>query len=142
MEIPLGILCRIRDNLPMKARLDVYCSMIYPYMTYNVIVWGVTKCYCDTFVQNVLYAIFHFMGILHLLLHKYCILNFLDIIFQYICFKIKIPLSFEQFRKETLEIDIWPTHRLTVSLRVKIRYHSWDPIFGMNYRNSFEIALP
>ena len=35
-----GILYRIRDSLPITARLNYYYAFIYPYLTYNVIVWG------------------------------------------------------------------------------------------------------
>ena len=37
-----GILYRIRDKLPLKTRLDYYYSFIYPYLSYNVEVWGST----------------------------------------------------------------------------------------------------
>ena len=33
---------KIRDNLPIKARLDYYYTFIYPYLSYNVVVWGGT----------------------------------------------------------------------------------------------------
>ena len=35
-----GILFKIRDNLPLKARLDYYYAFIYPYLSYNIIIWG------------------------------------------------------------------------------------------------------
>ena len=35
-----GILYRIRDNLPLKTRLDYYYAYIYPYLSYNAIIWG------------------------------------------------------------------------------------------------------
>ena len=35
-----GILYKIRDNLPMKNRLDYYYAYIYPYLSYNTIIWG------------------------------------------------------------------------------------------------------
>ena len=35
-----GILYRIKDCFPIPARLRFYCAIIYPYLTYNVIVWG------------------------------------------------------------------------------------------------------
>ena len=35
-----GILYKIRDYLPMKARLDYYYAYIYPYLSYNTIIWG------------------------------------------------------------------------------------------------------
>ena len=35
-----GILFKIRDLLPLKSRLDYYFAFIYPYLMYNVIVWG------------------------------------------------------------------------------------------------------
>ena len=37
-----GILYKIRGNLPMKARLDYYYAFIYPYLSYNIIIWGST----------------------------------------------------------------------------------------------------
>ena len=37
-----GILYRIRDYLPEQARLNYYYAFIYPYLTYNVSVWGGT----------------------------------------------------------------------------------------------------
>ena len=37
-----GVLYRIKDNLPLKARLYYYYAFIYPYLTYNIIVWGST----------------------------------------------------------------------------------------------------
>ena len=37
-----GILFKIRNNLPTKARLDYYYAFIYPYLSYNVIFWGAT----------------------------------------------------------------------------------------------------
>ena len=37
-----GILYKIRNNLPMKARLDYYYAFIYPYLSYNIIIWGST----------------------------------------------------------------------------------------------------
>ena len=37
-----GILYKIRDNLPMKTRLDYYYAYIYPYLSYNIIIWGGT----------------------------------------------------------------------------------------------------
>ena len=35
-----GVLYRIRDYLPTKARLDYYYAFVYPYLSYNVIFWG------------------------------------------------------------------------------------------------------
>ena len=37
-----GILYRIRGNLTREARMDYYYGMLYPYMTYNALVWGTT----------------------------------------------------------------------------------------------------
>ena len=37
-----GILYRIKNNLPLQARLNFYYSFVYPYLTYNVITWGGT----------------------------------------------------------------------------------------------------
>ena len=36
-----GILYKIRNELPLQARVDFYYAFIYPYLTYNVVVWGV-----------------------------------------------------------------------------------------------------
>ena len=35
-----GILYKIRDKLPKKARLDYYYAYIFPYLSYNTIIWG------------------------------------------------------------------------------------------------------
>ena len=37
-----GIFYRIRDKLPLKARFNYYYGFIYPYLSYNVVVWGGT----------------------------------------------------------------------------------------------------
>ena len=37
-----GILYRIRDKLSSKARLSYYYAFIYPYLSYNVHIWGST----------------------------------------------------------------------------------------------------
>ena len=37
-----GILYRIRDRLPLQARMNFYYAFIYPYLIYNVEVWGST----------------------------------------------------------------------------------------------------
>ena len=37
-----GILYKIRNNLPFSTRLNYYFAFIYPYLSYNVIVWGGT----------------------------------------------------------------------------------------------------
>ena len=37
-----GILYKIKDKLPMKARLNYYYAFIYPYISYNILVWGAT----------------------------------------------------------------------------------------------------
>ena len=37
-----GILYKIRDNLPIKSRIDYYYAFIYPYLSYNTIIWGST----------------------------------------------------------------------------------------------------
>ena len=37
-----GILYKIRENLPMKARIDYYYAFIYPYLAYHTIIWGGT----------------------------------------------------------------------------------------------------
>ena len=38
-----GILYRIRDSLPIAARMNFYYAFIYPYLTYNVTIWGGTN---------------------------------------------------------------------------------------------------
>ena len=37
-----GILYKIRENLPMTARLNYYYGFIFPYLNYNIIIWGGT----------------------------------------------------------------------------------------------------
>ena len=37
-----GMLYKIRDNLSTKARIDYYYAFIYPYLSYNTIIWGST----------------------------------------------------------------------------------------------------
>ena len=37
-----GIFYKIRDNLPMKARINYYYSFFYPYLIYNVLTFGST----------------------------------------------------------------------------------------------------
>ena len=37
-----GILYRIRDSLTEEGKLNYYYSLLYPYMSYGVIVWGST----------------------------------------------------------------------------------------------------
>ena len=38
-----GILYLIKDQLPIKARINFYYSLIYPYLIYSVPVWGGTN---------------------------------------------------------------------------------------------------
>ena len=38
----VGILWNHRDSLPISTRLDYYYSFIYPYLSYNIAVWGGT----------------------------------------------------------------------------------------------------
>ena len=38
-----GIFYRIRNSLPLKAKINFYYSFIYPYLSYGVIVWGATS---------------------------------------------------------------------------------------------------
>ena len=38
-----GILYRIRDELPLSARKNFYYAYIYPYLNYNIILWGSTS---------------------------------------------------------------------------------------------------
>ena len=38
-----GILFKIRDKLPLNARINFYHSFIYPYLAYSVVVWGNTS---------------------------------------------------------------------------------------------------
>ena len=36
----IGIFSKIRYNLPQKARLNFYFSLIFPYISQNIIIWG------------------------------------------------------------------------------------------------------
>ena len=38
----LGILYKIRDSLPIQARINYYYAYMYPYVTYNITSWGGT----------------------------------------------------------------------------------------------------
>ena len=38
-----GILYKIRNQLPIQARLNFYYSFVYPYLTYNITSWGGTN---------------------------------------------------------------------------------------------------
>ena len=38
----IGILYRIRDKLTLEAKLSYYYAFVYPYLSYNVCVWGST----------------------------------------------------------------------------------------------------
>ena len=75
----------------MKARLDFYYSMIYPYMTYNVIVWGGTyQSHLSNLIlqQKITIRVLcniPFYGHTSPVFHKYRILKFLDIYRYYIC---------------------------------------------------------
>ena len=40
-----GILYRIRNCLPISTRLNFYYAFIYPYITYNIEIWGKTHLY-------------------------------------------------------------------------------------------------
>ena len=35
-----GFLYKIRDNLPIQTRLNYYYAYIYPYLSYNTMIWG------------------------------------------------------------------------------------------------------
>ena len=37
-----GILYKIRDQLPLQARISYYYGMLYPFMSYNILIWGST----------------------------------------------------------------------------------------------------
>lgn len=48
-----GIFYRIRDNLTETAKLNYYYSLLYPYMSYGVIVWGSTfKTHLDPLIRQ------------------------------------------------------------------------------------------
>ena len=38
-----GILFKIRNALPLQARLNYYYGLVYPYLTYNILIWGSTN---------------------------------------------------------------------------------------------------
>ena len=37
-----GILYKIKDQLPIQARISYYYAMLYPFMSYNILIWGST----------------------------------------------------------------------------------------------------
>ena len=38
-----GIFYKIKDQMPHQARLNYYYAMIYPYLSYNISIWGGTS---------------------------------------------------------------------------------------------------
>ena len=38
-----GILYKLQSLLPLQARINFYYAFIYPYISYNVIIWGATN---------------------------------------------------------------------------------------------------
>ena len=79
----IGILYRIRDQLPRSARLDYYYAFIFPYLSYNVTVWGgaypttlspliimqkkIIRIICDAGYIDHTTPLFHELGILKFL---------------------------------------------------------------------------
>ena len=46
-----GILYRIKDDMTPQARLNYYYALMYPYLSYNIVVWGSTfRCHLDPLV--------------------------------------------------------------------------------------------
>ena len=46
-----GILYKIKNNLPVTTRVNYYFAFIYPYLSYNIIVWGGTyKCHLNPLI--------------------------------------------------------------------------------------------
>ena len=43
-----GLLYKTKDNLPIKTRLEFYYAYIYPFLSYNTIIWG---CAYSTHIQ-------------------------------------------------------------------------------------------
>ena len=37
------VLPKIRNALPLHARLNYYYGLVYPYLTYNILIWGSTN---------------------------------------------------------------------------------------------------
>ena len=46
-----GILYRIKDDMTPQARLNYYYALLYPYLSYNIVVWGSTfQCHLNPVV--------------------------------------------------------------------------------------------
>ena len=80
-----GILYKIKDNLSTSAKINFYYSFIYPYLSYNVIIWGGTY---PTHLENLIIqqkriirvlANIPFNGHTSAAFHKFEILKFDDI---------------------------------------------------------------
>ena len=80
-----GIFYEIHKNLPIKARLNYYYGFIYPYLTYNVIIWGNAS---ESFIRDIRTQQKRFVRTLadvsyyehtNPLFYKYKILKFTDI---------------------------------------------------------------
>ena len=99
-----GILYRIRDYFPMKTRIQFYYNHVYPYLTYNILVWGGTY---PTHLEPILVQqkrairtinnlplmshtneCFKTLGILKLI--------YTNFMFSYICIDSKTPLRLQE----------------------------------------------
>ena len=80
-----GILYRIKNNLTTEARLNYYHSLLLPYMSFNVIVWGSTfKTYLEPLVLQQkrivrIIADAHYLEHTNPLFFKFKLLKFYDI---------------------------------------------------------------
>ena len=122
-----GILFKIRGSLPLAARIDFYNAFIYPYLTYNVIIWGGTnavhinriinqqkriiRIICDAKKFDHTTPLFSRLGLL----------KFLDIYKFYICVHMHKFLSSGNFRinhninTRNSNLALPSFHRLTTS---------------------------
>ena len=49
----IGIFYKLKDYLPLQSMISLYYSLIYPYFSYGILVWGGTKAYRLQGILNV-----------------------------------------------------------------------------------------
>ena len=101
-----GIIYKIRKNLPEKALLDYYYAFIYPYISYNVEVWGAAYAIVlnplivqhKRIIRTMTWS--HFRDHTSPLFKKLGVLKFMDIYKYRICIRMYKSLSNGEFLVE------------------------------------------
>lgn len=105
----IGILCKLRHFVPSKILIQIYYSIIFPFLTYGVVIWGntyQTNLYPLVTIQKRAVRILsfsHFQAHTSQLFKKFNLLKVMDIIklytatFMYQFYKGFLPKSFNDF---------------------------------------------